>query len=86
MKEAKEIRETYNVICEYQWDKEGNLLVCVNNYDFEDFMNLLKGHRYLFEDEGILSYLQEDYIIVPYFNEFLEMMGFETEEIKEVFK
>lgn len=86
MRDFAEIRKMADaLICEHQWDKEGNLVVFVNNYNFEDFMNILKEHRFLFEDDGILSYLQEDYVIIPFFNEILEMMGFESEEIKGMF-
>ena len=75
-----------DAICEYKWDNEGHLVICVNNYEFDDFMKPFKAYPSLFDDEGILAYLQDHYIVIPYFDDILERIGFEEEDIKEIFE
>lgn len=82
----REKMKMVDAICEYQWDNEGHLVVCVNNYEFDDFMKNFKSHHSLFEDDGILAYLQDHYVFIPYFDDILECVGFEFEDIEEIFK
>lgn len=72
-------------ICEYHWEN-GVLVVFVNDYEFESFMSVLKEHNCLFDDEGIAAYLRNGYVCVPEFDNILEMLGLDIEEIKEMFE
>ncbi len=82
----RETMKMVDAISEYQWDNEGHLVVSVNNYEFDDFMKPFKNHQSLFDDEGILAYLRDHYVVIPYFDDILERIGFKPEDIKEMFE
>ena len=74
-----------DAICEYHWDAK-DLLVFVNDYEFDDFMKILKQHSCLFDDEGIPAVIRSGYIAIPKFDEYLRMLGLDDEEINEMFE
>jgi hypothetical protein len=48
-------------------------------------MEVLSKHQCLFDDDGISAVLKDHYVCIPDFEEILEMLGLEMEEIKEIF-
>lgn len=81
----RELHDLCNSICEYHWEGD-ELTVIVNDYNFEDFMKVLKKHRGIFDDYIIQSFIGDGYISIPGFEQHLEMMGVEPEEFKEIFE
>jgi hypothetical protein len=81
----RELHDLCNSICEYRWENE-SLIIVVNDYEFQDFMKVLRNHRGLFDDEPINAFIGNGYISIPDFERYLEMMGVEQEEFKEIFE
>lgn len=80
----RELHDLCNSIEEYHWEGE-ELTVIVNDYEFDDFMKVLKKYRGIFE-EGIKSFIGDGYIAIPGFEKYLDMMGVDEEEFKEIFE
>lgn len=81
----RELHDLCNSIAEHHW-KDNSLTVIVNDYEFDDFMKVLKKHSGIFDDGNIPAYIGEDYIGIPNFERYLEMTGVEPEELKEIFE
>ena len=80
----RELHDLCNSICEYHWEGK-ELTVIVNDYEFNDFMKVLKKYRGIFE-YGIEAFIGDGYISIPRFEKYLEMMGVDEEEFKEIFE
>ena len=72
-------------ICEYNWH-EGELMVFVNDYEFDDFMKFMKDRSSILDIDGIPATIKNGYIAVPNFNKYLEMMDLDEDEIQEMFE
>lgn len=81
----RELHDLCNNIAEHHW-KDNSLTVIVNDYEFDDFMKVLKKYRGIFDDDQIPAYIGDGYIAIPDFERYLEMMGVEPEEFKEIFE
>lgn len=81
----RELHDLCNSIAEYHWENN-ELSVIVNDYDFDDFMKVLKKHRGIFDDDNIQAFIGDGYIAIPGFERYLEMMGVESDEFKEIFE
>lgn len=81
----RELHDLCNSITEYYWEGD-KLTVIVNDYDFDDFMKVMKKHRGIFNDEPIPAFIGDGYISIPDFEKYLEMMGVDEEEFKEIFE
>ena len=81
----RELHDLCNSICEYHWEEDDSLTVIVNDYDFDDFMKVLRKHKYIFDDH-IKSFIGDGYISIPNFDDYLSAMGVGVAEFKEIFE
>ena len=81
----RELHDLCNSICEYHWD-EDELTVIVNDYEFDEFMKVLKKHWNIFDDNPIAAFIGNGYVSIHGFEKYLDMMGVDSEEIKEIFE
>ena len=87
----KQKNELLNLISEYHWYKDYDtnkeyLIVCVDYYNVSDFIYFFRSYKSLFDDDGIDMKMFDYYISVPYFDEILDYIGLEEQEIKEMFE
>lgn len=81
----RELHDLCNSICEHHWEEDNSLSVFVNDYEFDDFMKVLREYKGLFETP-IPAFVGDGYLIIPNFDDYLDMMGVDKEEIKEIFE
>lgn len=81
----RELHDLCNSITEYHWENN-ELIVIVNDYEFDDFMKVLKKYPSLFDVDKIQAFIGNGYIAIPGFERYLEMMGVNPEEFKEIFE
>lgn len=81
----RELHDLCNSICEYHWEGE-ELTVIVNDYEFDEFMKVLKKYRNIFDNDPIDAFIGDGYVSIPGFEKYLDMMGVDSEEFKEIFE
>lgn len=81
----KQKKDLLNLIDEYHW-YEDNLYVFIMRYELCDFMKLFDNHPTLFDDDGVDVVWKGSYMCIPNFQEVLDYIGLEEEEIKEMFE
>lgn len=80
----KQKKDLLNLIDEYQWH-EDNLYVFIMYYELPDFMKFFENYNTLFDDDGVDVVWRGNYMCIPNFQEVLDYIGIEEEEIKAMF-
>lgn len=87
MKREKEMKfmdlhDLCKTVCENHEEEDNSLTIIVNDYDFMDFMSVLRKHKGLFENH-INCFIGDGYIAIPNFDDYLSMMDIDIEEYKK---
>lgn len=81
----KQKRDLLNLINEYHWSGD-ELYVCIMYDHLSLFMRFFDNHPTLFDDDGIDVVWRGNYMCIPNFQEVLDYIGIEEEEIKAMFE
>ena len=68
--------------CEYHWYMD-ELFICINNYDFDEIMELIPADKF---EDGIQAILRGGYVVIPAFDMVLDTLGFDLSNIEDIFK
>lgn len=71
-------------VCECHEEKDNSITIIVNDYEFMDFMSVLRKYKGLFENH-IDCFIGDGYIAIPNFDDYLSMMDIDIIDWRNIY-